>query len=132
MTNTDALILLVDDFSAAREMYAKYVTACGYRVITAASGAEAWETAHRPERPTLILVDLQTRAMDVTTFLRSLRSEPAFADVPIIAFNAHDMAEEHDQALRDGFDAVISRPCPLPGLIMLIRPFLDRQRDSGS
>jgi two-component system sensor histidine kinase/response regulator len=76
------------------------------------------------------LVNLHTRSMDGTTFVRSVRSEPAFADVPIIAFNAHDMPESHDQALRDGFDAVISKPCLPEDLVTLMRPFLQADRDS--
>lgn len=111
-------------------MYQEYLTFRGYRVVTAASGAEALEVAHRPERPALILMDLQLHDMDGTAALRALRSDPAFADVPIIAFTAHVLQEEQDQAIRDGFDGVISKPC-LPPPDYGDTPFLDRQRDSG-
>src|SRR5688572_29843435 len=100
---TRALILLVDDFDDAREMYAEYLAVRGYRVVTASSGAEALEVAHRPERPTLILMDLRMLGMDGTTAMQSLRSEARFAAVPIIAFTAHALREEHDDAMRHGF-----------------------------
>jgi two-component system cell cycle response regulator DivK len=129
-TTLPALILLVDDFNDAREMYAEYLAFRGYRVVTAASGAEALEIAHLPERPTLILMDLGMLGMDGTAVMRSLRSEAAFAQVPIIAFTAHAMKDEHDAAMRNGFDAVIAKPCLPDELITLIDPFLARQQDA--
>ena len=127
---TPALILLVDDFDDAREMYAEYLAFRGYRVITAASGAEALEVAHRPERPTLILMDLRMLGMDGTEAMQSLRSDPRFTSVPIIAFTAHALREEHDAAMRHGFDAVIAKPCLPDELITLIAPYLDANRDA--
>jgi two-component system cell cycle response regulator DivK len=125
-----SLILLVDDFDDAREMYAEYLEFRGYRVVTAASGAQALEVAHLPERPTLILMDLRMLGMDGAAALRSLRSEAAFADVPIIAFTAQAMRDEREAAIRDGFDAVIAKPCLPDELITLIHPFLDAGRDA--
>lgn len=123
-----ALILLVDDYSDAREMYAEYLAFRGYRVVTAASGAEALKLAHNPERPAIILMDLRMIGMDGTTAMQSLRSEPVFAGVPIVAFTAHALQKEHDQAMLDGFDAVIAKPCLPDELVTLITPFLDGSR----
>ena len=130
MANPDkrSLILLVDDFTDAREMYAEYLAFRGYRVVTAASGAEALEVAYQPERPRLILMDLRMLGVDGTAAMRALRAEPTFAGVPIIAFTAHAMQNEHDQAMLDGFDAVIAKPCLPDELVTLITPFLDGSR----
>jgi CheY-like chemotaxis protein len=40
-SDTTPAILLVDDFEDGRELYAEYLTFKGYRVLTAAAGAEA-------------------------------------------------------------------------------------------
>jgi CheY-like chemotaxis protein len=52
----------------------------------------------------------------------------AFANVPIVAFTAHAMQNEHDQAISEGFDAVIAKPCLPEELITLIHPFLDEDK----
>jgi two-component system, cell cycle response regulator DivK len=127
-----SLILLVDDFEDAREMYAEYLSFRGYRIVTAASGAEALRVAHLPDRPTLILMDIRMLGMDGTAAMQSLRLEPAFAGVPIIAFTAHALRSEHDAALLAGFDAVIAKPCLPDELVTLIQPFLGPTRNASA
>ena len=125
------LILLVDDFTDAREMYAEYLAFRGFAVLTAASGPEALALA-RSERPTLILMDIGMRGMTGTEAMQLLRAEPVFAGVPIIAFTAHAMAREQMQALTDGFDAVIPKPCFPDQLVTLIQPYLDAFLDTSA
>src|SRR4051794_27740757 len=120
------LILLVDGFDDAREMYSEYLTFRGYRVVTAASGEEALTLAHM-ERPALILMDLRMWGMDGTAAMRSLRAEPEFVGVPIVAFTAHAMRAEQDAAMLAGFDAVISKPCLPDDLVRRIEPFLTQR-----
>jgi CheY-like chemotaxis protein len=117
------LILLVDDFTDAREMYAEYLAFRGYAVVTAASGHEAVALA-LTERPKLILMDLNMRGMTGTEAMRLLRAEPACQGVPILAFTAHAMAAEQVQAISEGFDAVIAKPCLPDQLVELIQPYL--------
>ena len=120
------LILLVDDFRDALEMYAEYLRFRGFRVATAASGAQAVTVASGAERPAIILMDLEMRGMSGTEALRILRGNPALAAVPIVAFTAHALAAEHAIALRDGFDGVIPKPCLPDQLVTLIEPYLRR------
>jgi len=111
------LVLIVDDFDDAREIYEQYLTFKGYRVVTAASGAQAIAVA-RAERPSVILMDLRMMAMTGTEALQVLRLDPAFSQVPIVAFTAHALDEEKRSALADGFDEVIAKPC-LPDELMV-------------
>ena len=121
---TSPLILLVDDFDDGREMYAEYLAFRDYRVVTAASAAEALEIARGPERPALILMDLRMLDVDGTAAMRTLRVDPDFALVPIIAFTAHALDDERASALRDGFDDVIAKPCLPDELVERIQPYL--------
>ena len=117
------LILLVDDFADAREMYTEYLEFRGYRVIAAASGAEALKAA-ATERPAVILMDLEMRHMSGTDAMRLLRADPRFASVPVVAFTAHALETERRIALINGFDAVIPKPCLPDELVTLLAPFL--------
>ena len=53
----EPLVLVVDDFADAREMYGEYLKFCGFRVAEAQNGVEAIEKAKKL-KPDLILMDL--------------------------------------------------------------------------
>ena len=103
-------ILLVDDFSDALEMYAEYLRFKGYRIITARSGAEALVAA-KTEKPALILMDIRMPGMTGTEALRYLHADPDTAPIPVIAFTAHALEDERRDAMLNGFNEVISKPC---------------------
>lgn len=132
MAHARDLILLVDDFADAREMYAEYLAFHGFRVVTAGSAAEALTAARLPDRPTLILMDLRMAEVDGTAAMQRLRTDPTLADVPIIAFTAHAFADESEAALLNGFDAVITKPCLPDELIRRMEPFLAETRARSS
>ena len=118
------LVLLVDDYRDGREMYAEYLTFCGFRVATASSGAQAVALASGPERPAVILMDLEMSGMSGADALRALRANPALIRVPILALTAHAMSAERETAIRDGFDDVIPKPCLPDELVAIIDRYL--------
>ncbi len=109
------LVLLVDDFPDALEMYEEYLQFKGYRVVTATDGPSAIEIAIS-QRPALILMDLQMGGMTGTQAMQALRADARFTVVPIIAFTAHALEEQRVAALNAGFDEVLSKPC-LPDVL---------------
>ena len=42
MTNAQPLVLVVDDYPDAREMYAEWLRVCGYRVARPAPATKRW------------------------------------------------------------------------------------------
>ena len=118
VTPQPPLILLVDDFDDALDIYATYMRHFGYRVAVARNGEEAIEQA-RLERPDLILLDLRMPVLDGTGTLRVLRQDPQFGAVPIVALTAQALDTERAAALAAGFDFVVSKPC-LPDELLAI------------
>ena len=57
------LILIVDDYDDAREMYSEYLVYRGFRVVEALDGVQALEQA-QTRQPDLILMDLSLPGMD--------------------------------------------------------------------
>jgi CheY-like chemotaxis protein len=104
------LILVVEDYVDAREMYRDYLTFAGFRVETAADGYEALEKA-RELRPDLILMDLALPVLDGWEATRRLRADPATADLKIVALSAHALATEGRRAKEAGCDGFIAKPC---------------------
>jgi two-component system cell cycle response regulator DivK len=121
------LILLVDDFDDAREIYSTYLEFNGYPVRCAADGAEALSLA-RAESPAVILLDVRMPGMTGTDVMRTLRADPSFAQVPIVALTAHALDDERVAALEAGFDAVISKPCLPDELLAVIEQLLAQWR----
>jgi two-component system, cell cycle response regulator DivK len=125
-----ALILLVDDVEDTRDIYSTYLTFHGYKIICAADGPEAIRVAEQLH-PTLILMDLRLPGMTGTEALHKLRAKPQFADVPIVAFTAHALDDERTKALREGFDAFITKPCLPDDLLTAINGILAQWPDSS-
>ena len=111
------LILIVDDFADALEIYQSCLTISGYRVITATGGADAvaLTTAHHPA---LVLMDLSMPHVSGSEALRAIRADPTCADIPIVALTAHALQQERHEALARGFTDVIPKPC-LPDELVL-------------
>jgi two-component system cell cycle response regulator DivK len=121
------LILIVDDFDDALDIYEQYLTFKGYRVVTARSGREAIDVA-RTRMPAVILMDLSMAVMTGTEAMRILRSDTTFSDVPIVAFTAHALHDERQAALHAGFDDVVAKPCLPDELVTAVDRLLTTPR----
>jgi two-component system cell cycle response regulator DivK len=124
------LILLVEDFDDAREMYKEYLTFAGFRVETASDGHEAVHKA-RTLAPDLILMDLSLPGLDGWEATRLLKNDPATAHLVIVALSAHALAAEGNRAREAGCDGFIAKPCLPPDLVTQIGGFLKAQAQAG-
>ena len=75
-----ALVLVVDDYEDAREMYAEYLAYSGFRVAEARTGVEALEKAFEL-LPDLILMDLSLPVMDGWEATRRLKADARMSEV---------------------------------------------------
>jgi CheY-like chemotaxis protein len=99
-----ARILLVEDDFAIRETIAELLAEEGYRVTSAANGAEALAMLEESDAPALILLDLMMPVMNGFEFLRRWNAEPSLAAVPVIVLTAR-------------------RPVDVPGHEIVYKPF---------
>ena len=129
MSPSQRSILLVDDFNDGLDMYAEYLSFHGYRLALARDGEEAVRLA-RSEHPAVILMDLQMPVMSGVEALRILRSDEAFSGTPIVAFTAHALDAERADAIRAGFDEVISKPCLPEDLMAAVERLLTTARQT--
>jgi DNA-binding response OmpR family regulator len=104
------LVLFVEDESASRQGYVTYLTAAGFKVQEAATGAAALIEA-RARRPDVIVLDLGLPDIDGWEVARQLRATPATASVPIIALTGSDLPHERVSAMRAGCDRHLAKPC---------------------
>jgi signal transduction histidine kinase len=117
------LILLAEDNEANISTVSSYLTAKGYRVISAKNGKEAINLACT-ESPNLILMDIQMPEMDGLTAIRQLRNDPNFCNIPIIALTAFAMTGDRERCLETGASDYLSKPVRLKELEKMIREHL--------
>jgi two-component system cell cycle response regulator DivK len=117
------LVLVVEDFDDAREMYRDYLQFTGFRVETARDGREAIEKT-RALMPDLVLMDLSLPGIDGWEATRLLKSDPATKDILIVALSAHALAAEGARARASGCDGFIAKPCLPPDLVQEIAKLL--------
>lgn len=120
------LILIVEDFDDAREMYRDYLEFSGFRVETARDGREAIEKT-RAMGPDLVLMDLSLPVLDGWEATRQLKADPATRSIPIVALSAHALAAEGERARRAGCDGFIAKPCLPPDLVAEIGKYIKHQ-----
>jgi two-component system, cell cycle response regulator DivK len=119
------IILLVDDYDDALDIYTTYLTFHGYRVEVARNGQEAIDSVQSVE-PALVLMDLRMPILDGTSALHRIRQIPSLSSVPVLALTAHALEDERAAALAHGFDAVITKPCLPDELLRTVRAALER------
>jgi two-component system, cell cycle response regulator DivK len=118
------LILVVDDYDDAREMYAEYLVFCGFRVAEARNGNEALEQAFTL-KPDLILMDLSLPGMDGWEATRQLKADERTKDIPVVALTGHALAGASEGAKKAGCDSFVTKPCLPDDLVVEVRRMLN-------
>jgi CheY-like chemotaxis protein len=121
------LVLVVDDYQDAREMYAEYLSFSGFRVAEAANGLEALEKAFEL-RPDFILMDLSLPGLDGWAATRQLKDDDRTKDIPVVALTGHALAGASDGARQAGCDAFVTKPCLPDELVLEVKRVLERSQ----
>ena len=128
MTKTASpLVLVVEDYQDAREMYSAYLQFSGYRVAEATNGYEAIQQA-RDLLPDIILMDLALPKMDGWEATRRLKKDARTRDIPIVALTGHALAGHAEGAREAGCDAFVTKPCLPDALVAEIKRMLKSSR----
>jgi two-component system, chemotaxis family, sensor kinase CheA len=102
-------VLLVDDSAFFRDLLAPLIKAAGYRVVTAASAADALAVLKSEARFDLIVTDIEMPEMDGFALAEAVRAMPAAADVPIIALATMVSAETVERGRAVGFHDFVAK-----------------------
>ena len=105
--DSHATILLVDDDPAALSLLERWLSADGYKVVTAMNGSEALEV-FRQNDPDLVISDLIMPGMGGMDLLQKLRSESP--DVQVILVTSYGSIPSAVEAVRAGAFDYLSKP----------------------
>jgi CheY-like chemotaxis protein len=115
-------VLVVDDATEVRQVFAEFLSRAGMHV-TQADGARAAIVAARGARPDLVVTDIVMPEMDGLELCRQIRAHPATSHVPIVIVSG-DLSEEGAAAWEAGCDAVLAKPCSRVLLVATVRRLL--------
>ncbi|HEY7475344.1 MAG TPA: response regulator [Vicinamibacterales bacterium] len=124
---TPALVLVVDDFDDARELYRACLEQAGYRTAEARNGQEAVERAIELQ-PAVVLLDLAMPVMDGVEAARRLKADERTRDAHLIALTGYAVAR-YAQAARDaGCERVLVKPVLPSDLVLTVEGVLRQIR----
>jgi CheY-like chemotaxis protein len=120
-----AQVLLVEDNEVNQELAAEILGEAGVQVTLANNGQEAVDWVHRAAFDA-VLMDWQMPVMDGFEATRTIRADPRFADLPILAMTANAMEGDREKCLAVGMNDHISKPIAvdrlLEALVHWVRP----------
>jgi CheY-like chemotaxis protein len=103
----DQHVLLIEDFSDARETIAELLETLGYSVTAVADGLQARTV---PLPPDIILTDIGLPDGDGCMLVQALRARDGWRDVPVVAISGYSDPEDLERAQQAGIAEYLVKP----------------------
>lgn len=116
-------VLVVDDEVGVVEVLESILVDAGYEVETAASGEEGLQRVAAGV-PDAVFLDLKMPGLDGLGLLHVLRSEPAWAEIPVVVTSS--LPEEAVADRRDGYTTFLRKPFRITSVLAALRRALRR------
>ncbi|MHC1726966.1 MAG: response regulator [Syntrophobacteraceae bacterium] len=120
-------ILMIDDEELFVKNMIHVLTRRGMSAKSANNGASAIELLSEagPGSFDVIVLDLRMPGMDGLETLKAIRQLDALT--PVIMLTGHADLKQVSQALKDGIDEVLLKPCPIDALVATIENVHERR-----
>ena len=102
-------ILIADDDELLAALVQFKLEAAGHRVVIAENGAIALDAVKR-KQPDLIVLDAMMPVLTGSEVLTQLKTDPAYATIPVIMLTARRNQEDVVAALRGGAADYLTKP----------------------
>ena len=103
------LVLLVEDHTDTRQMYAEFLRT-SFDIVEAADGLQALELA-RARQPAVVVTDLSLPGMDGFELIAQIRVDPAMRTVPVVCLSGYGGEGHEERARAAGCDRILQKPC---------------------
>jgi two-component system, cell cycle response regulator DivK len=121
--STQPLILLVEEYSDAIEIYSASLQFHGFRVVAARRVVDALSFVESSP-PDLIVMDVGLPDASAWDATRELKGNVATRHIPIVILTGHVFGEARQRAAECGCDAFLNKPCIPDELVRTIRKLL--------
>jgi len=125
-SNACRTILLCDDNLLNRKLICAFLSGLPFRIIEVDNGTECIRIALDSEkRIDLVLLDISLKDLSGIDVCRAIRGGLASRcpELPIIAYTAHAMQEDHNSYLENGFTAVLLKPLLRDDLLRVLASY---------
>lgn len=125
--STSRKILIVEDYDDLLDLLGEALALLGWETIPAESGREALDKLEC-ETPSVIFVNMRTPVINAIRLAVSLKSHPAYKNIPILAASGNSRGLNRERCLALGFDDFISKPLELSELEMRLTNILSAEK----
>ncbi|HTY09831.1 MAG TPA: response regulator [Bacteroidota bacterium] len=105
-------VLVVDDSATVRKFVSVSLSMQGFTVTTACDGMDALEKISK-QKFSLVITDLNMPTMDGLEFIRALRENPEFKDLPVIILTSLKDRETREEGVKLGVNSYVVKPFSL-------------------
>lgn len=121
MEEVSARILVIDDDSGIRALFAKALESLGHKVSTAASGIEGMELVKQADFE-MVFLDLGMPEMNGDEFLQKLKKTKP--DLPVIIITGFPGSELLERVVKQGPFGVMNKPFTHSDIVNAVKSFL--------
>ena len=122
-SQSEPLIMVVDDSLTVRKITSRMLIRAGYQVVTANDGIDALEKLEGCT-PDVMLLDIEMPRMDGFTLAKELRRNPRTHDLPIIMITSRTADKHRDYAMQLGVNTYLGKPYQEDELLQNIADFV--------
>ena len=102
--------LIVDDSRTLRRILGNYLKELGFEVVEAGNGREALGQLRDGNQPDVVLVDWNMPEMNGLEFVKSVRAQPTFRDLPLMMVTTETDVVHIAAALSAGANEYVMKP----------------------
>jgi len=117
-------ILIVDDSKTVRNLVAFIMKKEGFRVTTAEDGLDGLEKLYAADKVDLIVSDVNMPRMDGFTFIKNLREQDAYRDIPIIVLSTEGQDKDIQTGLTLGANLYMVKPAQPEKMVRNVKMLL--------
>ena len=118
-------ILIVDDSKTVRNLVAFIMKKEGFKITMAEDGLDGLEKLYSsPEKVDLIISDINMPRMDGYTFIKTVREQETYRDLPIVVLSTEGQEKDIQQGINLGANMYMVKPAQPDKIVKNIRMLL--------
>lgn len=117
-------ILIVDDSKTVRNLVAFIMKKEGFKVTAAEDGLDGLEKLYSMEKVDLIISDVNMPRMDGFSFIKTVREQDAYRDVPIVILSTEGQEKDIQQGLGLGANLYMVKPAQPEKMVKNVKMLL--------
>mgnify|MGYP000259453958 FL=1 len=117
-------VLIVDDSKTVRNLVAFIMKKEGFKVTTAEDGLDGLEKLYGAGEVDLIVSDINMPRMDGLTFIKTIREQDAYRDIPIVVLSTEGQDKDIQTGLTVGANLYMVKPAQPEKLVRNVKMLL--------